>query len=131
MELDGSLQDPAYVATLPSDERNRNQNVFPFSLAAAALAVNLMLRYLLAQDWWPLVKQQDQQFVVGTIRILNEQCKPHCSFRERRAQGDAQRPPYLIAREPHPDTPESQPTGLPGSHPPWLKWLIDRIFWNV
>ena len=63
MELDGSLADPAYVTTIPAQDRDRNQNVFPFSLSAAALQINLMLRYLLAEDWWPLVKQQEHQFV--------------------------------------------------------------------
>ena len=37
-----------------------------------------MLRYLLAEDWWPLVKQQDQQFVTGTSEVINEECRPNC-----------------------------------------------------
>ena len=126
MELDGSLGDPAYVANLPPQDRNRNQNVFPFSLSAAALEVNLMLRYLLAEDWWPVVKQQDHQFVAGTSEVINEECKPHCSFRGRRAQGDAQRPSYLLA-SPTAAQPKSRP-GLPDDRRPrWLR-LVDRIF---
>ena len=96
MELDGSLDDPSYVSNLPIKERSRNQNVFPFSQSIAAMEVNLMLRYLLAADWWPLVRQQDYQFITGETRIINEECHPYCSFRERRAQGDSQRPVYLI-----------------------------------
>lgn len=125
-ELDGSLGDPAYVATLPPQDRDRNQNVFPFSLSAAALEVNLMLRYILAEDWWPVVKQQDHQFVAGTSEVINEECKPHCWFRGRRAQGDAQRPPYLLASataiQPEP------PLGLPAERRPrWLRF-VDRVF---
>ena len=67
VELDGSLDDPTYVANLPSDQRNSNQNVFPFTLGAAAMEVNLMIRYLIADDWWPVVRQQDYQFVVAEI----------------------------------------------------------------
>ena len=96
IELDGSLDDPSYVSNLPPEERGGNQNVFPFSLGVAGMEVNLMLRYLLATDWWPLVRQQDYQFVTAETRIINEECHPNCSFRQRRAQGDAEYPPYLI-----------------------------------
>ena len=99
MELDGSLDDPSYVTNLPPEERGNNQNVFPFSLGVAGLEVNLMLRYLLAADWWPLVRQQDYQFVTAETRIINDDCHPYCSFRPRRAQGDDENPPYILNRE--------------------------------
>lgn len=96
MELDGSLDDSFYVMRLPPEERNRNQNVFPFSTGIAGMQVNLMLRYLLAEDWWPLVRQQEYQFLTGEMRVINEQCHPNCSFRSRRAAGDAEAPHYLV-----------------------------------
>lgn len=98
MELDGSLDDPSYISNLPAEERARNQNVFPFALSAAGMEVNLMLRYLLALDWWPLVRQQDYQFVTAETRTINGECHPNCSFRERRAMGNIENPSYL-ARE--------------------------------
>ena len=98
MELDGSLDDPSYISNLPAEERTRNQNVFPFALSAAGMEVNLMLRYLLALDWWPLVRQQDYQFVTAETRTINGECHPNCSFRERRAMGNTENPSYL-ARE--------------------------------
>lgn len=100
MELDGSLDDPSYISNLPPEERVGNQNVFPFSLGVAGMEVNLMLRYLLAADWWPLVRQQDYQFVTAETRIINDECHPNCSFRQRRAQGDAENPSYLIRTAP-------------------------------
>lgn len=96
MELDGSLDDPSYVSSLPAEERGRNQNVFPFSLSIAGMQFNMMLRYLLAPEWWPLVQQQDCQFVSGEMRIINDKCHVNCSFRKRRAQGDREAPRYLI-----------------------------------
>ena len=96
MELDGSLDDPSYISNLPPEERVGNQNVFPFSLGVAGMEVNLMLRYLLAADWWPLVRQQDYQFVTAETRIINDECHPNCSFRHRCAQGDAENPSYLV-----------------------------------
>ena len=100
MELDGSLSDPSYTSNLPESERHRNQNVFPFSLSVAAMEVNLMIRYMLSPDWWPLVRQQDYQFVTADLRTINRECDPHCSFRERRLQGDRVAPFYL--QEPPP-----------------------------
>lgn len=95
MELDGSLDDPSYVSNLPSNAQVGNQNVFPFSLSVAGMEINLMLRYLLAADWWPLVRQQDYQFVTSETRIINDSCHPYCAFLPRRARGDAESPPYL------------------------------------
>lgn len=96
MELDGSLDDPSYVSNLPPEERVGNQNVFPFSLSVAGMEVNLMLRYLLAEDWWPLVRQQDYQFVTAEIDIINDECHSNCSFRQRLARGDKENPSYLV-----------------------------------
>ena len=130
MELDGSLDDPAYVANLPAEDRNANQNVFPFALGAAALEVNLMLRYLLAEDWWPLVKQQDHQFVLGTSKVMNEQCKPYCNFLGRRAQGDTERPPYLLL--PAAGKLSESPRGEAQDwRPRWLRKFVDTVFRNT
>ena len=124
MELDGSLDDPSYINNLPPEERVGNQNVFPFSLGVAGMEVNLMLRYLLAEEWWPLVRQQDYQFVTAETRIINGECHPHCSFRQRRAQGDAENPPYLV--EEHKEPPQSIWRGI------WrnIVKVFDRIFWR-
>ena len=94
-ELDGSLDNPSYIRALPEANRNTGQNVFPFSLGVASMAVNLMLRYLLSPDWWPEVKQQDYQFHTGQIRIINQQCRTHCPFPARKALGDQVRPTYI------------------------------------
>ena len=56
---------------------------------------NLMLRYLIAADWWPAVQQQHYEFLTGEIRLNNEKCRPQCEFRQRRAKGDSANPPYL------------------------------------
>ena len=99
VELDGSLDDPSYINTLPAEAVPGNQNVFPFSLGVAGMAVNLLTRYLIGREWWPAVQQQDYQFQTGKITVNNEECLPHCAFRERRAQGDAANPSYLGRNE--------------------------------
>ena len=122
MELDGSLDDPSYVSNLPPEERGGNQNVFPFSQCVAGMEVNLMLRYLLAADWWPPVQQQDYQFLTGETRVINSHCHPNCSFLHRRAQGDSEQPFYLT--EDPGVCPESE------DHPFWrhLVMIFDKVF---
>ena len=95
MELDGSLDDPSYIRNLPASERPASQNVFPFSQSVASMEVNLMIRYLLSEDWWPPVHQQEYQFLMGTIEANVGECDSHCSFIARRARGDEQAPHYL------------------------------------
>ena len=95
-ELDGSLDNPSYIKSLPSNAQVGNQNVFPFSLSAAGMQVNLMLRYLLAAEWWPLVNQLDFQFVTSQTHINNVACHENCSFLQRRSRGDASDPGYLL-----------------------------------
>lgn len=95
MERDGSLDDTSYISNLLTDARAGNQNVFPFSLATAGMMVNMMLRYLIAAEWWPDVKQQDYQFIIGETRIIDEQCYPQCEFTKRRAVGDWGTPHYI------------------------------------
>ena len=53
LELDGSLDDPSYTHGLDEDLSARNQNVFPFTLSLASMLVNLFLRYIISETWWP------------------------------------------------------------------------------
>ena len=99
-ELDGSLDDPSYINNLPPDERDRNQNVFPFSLSVASMEVNMMVRYIVSQEWWPEVQQQDYHFQTGAIRINNQKCNENCIFQQERiAMGDQCKPHYIVSAE--------------------------------
>ena len=98
LELDGSLDDPSYTQGLSEDLSARNENVFPFTLSLASMLVNLFLRYIISEAWWPrpVVQQQEQQFVLNTLASIGrEDCQEHCAFRAMRATGDAAEPPYL------------------------------------
>ena len=94
-ELDGSLDDPSYIANLPAADRPRNQNVFPFSLGCAGMQVNLMVRYLLASDWWPPVQRQEYRIIAAETRRARAECGPHCVFRARTGIGSREVPTYL------------------------------------
>ena len=94
-ELDGSLDDPSYIAGLPPELRPRHQNVFPFSLGSASMQVNFMVRYLLAKPWWPIQSLQEYRYITGRSYASLADCLPNCSFRDRIAHGDACTPSYL------------------------------------
>ncbi len=95
VELDGSLDDPHYIRTLGPVDAPGSQNVFPFSLHVAAMQINLMVRYLTAEHWWPALSQQEHQFVLGETRRHVDDCYASCEFRSRRARGDEVMPPYI------------------------------------
>ena len=102
LELDGSLDDPSYTRGLDEDLSARNENVFPFTLSLASMLVNLFLRYIISDTWWPkpVVAQQEQQFILNTLASIGrEDCEEHCAFRVMRATGDAAEPPYLLHPE--------------------------------
>ena len=105
-ELDGSLDNPSYIAHLPRELQPANQNVFPFSLGSASMQVNLMVRYLIAADWWPAASRQEYRFVGARTVVSATECHPHCSFRDRVARGDACTPSYL-----RPAPPEAASSG--------------------
>lgn len=97
-ELDGSLDNHAYIGNLSEEQGNRNQNVFPFSLSVASMEINTMIRYITSQKWWPEVQQQDYQFLTGSIRINNRECNESCVFQEERiAMGDKCKPHYITS----------------------------------
>lgn len=50
-ELDGSLDNQSYISSLPKENRQARQNVFPFSMGVSSMAVNLMLRYVINPGW--------------------------------------------------------------------------------
>lgn len=95
VELDGSLDDPSYIRNLPENERPQNQNVFPFSLGCASMQVNHMIRYLIADDWWPRIQRHEYRFLSGKTKRTNAECQPYCLFRSRTGLGSAQKPTYL------------------------------------
>lgn len=113
-ELDGSLDDPSYVRTLP-DGSTRNENVFPFALGVAGMQVNLGLRHLLSPQWWPNAPSQEHQFITAETRVLNNECHEYCSFRNRRARGDDEMPHYI------------QPKRMPSRRSRFRRWVATTL----
>ena len=115
MELDGSLDNPSYISNLPAEEQPANQNVFPFSQSLAAAEVNLLIRYIVAPDWWPLVQRVTHYLITGQTEASFDVCDDVCAFRQRRAQGDLHRPFYLTE-------PVAEASGM------WYRSALRRLF---
>ena len=94
-ELDGSLDDPSYINNLPEKEQPSGANVFTFSQNLASTEVNLALRYILGPEWWPSVGEQTHHLITGATNVATPLCNDFCSFRDRVARGDLERPFYL------------------------------------
>ena len=94
-ELDGSLDNPSYISSLPENDRPQSQNVFPFSLGCASLQVNMMIRYLIGEQWWPRIQRQEYRVIAGETRRTNAECREHCAFRLKEGLGTSQVPSYL------------------------------------
>ena len=125
MELDGSLDNRSYIENLPPEEQPNNRNVFPFGLSVAAMEVNLMLRHLLAQDWWPVVQQNDYQLVRGDVCITKGTCYASCEFPLRVGMGDSVVPLYLLdAARPNSLLPTSVLLSTLRSRFRWMRELL-------
>ena len=95
-ELDGTLENPEYLrhraATAP-----HNQNVFPFSANLASLQVLEMIRYLIAEDWWPAKSGKTTYYFLRGLQERDDfaLCNPSCSVSGRLALGDTARYPFI------------------------------------
>ena len=47
-----------------------------------------MVRYLIAQDWWPARSEQEYRYITARTYASSIECHPNCSFRDRVARGD-------------------------------------------
>ena len=94
---DGSLANPAYANRETQTTRPGNENVFPFTLGAGAMAVEELLRYVAFPAAWPATGWSERQVKSGRTKPLAGQCEPRCEFKDRAAHGDAEQPFDLIA----------------------------------
>lgn len=93
---DGSLANPTYANRGTRATRPSNENVFPFTLGAGAMAVEEMLRYVAFPAAWPATGRSEHQIKSGYTKPLNGECEPCCEFKDRAARGDAERPFDLV-----------------------------------
>jgi hypothetical protein len=80
-ERDGLLDDPRYLANLPPGHPLvANENVFAFSMGAAALEVGQFLSMVVAPSGLPDNGAQLYHFHLGTLTRDTRDCKPGCYY---------------------------------------------------
>jgi hypothetical protein len=90
VEKDGSLDDPSYIAALPGDHPlAARQNVFAFSQAAAAQAMEQYLRMVIVPGGLADVGAQRHQFKLGTTDLDVRACEGTCIYPEAVATGES------------------------------------------
>ena len=67
LELDGSWENPQYIRGAAHTGR-RAENVFNVSLSAAAELLNLTLRLVIADPWWPHQQGIERNLVTGRTK---------------------------------------------------------------
>ena len=96
LEIEGLLEDPEYIRTLPAERRPNTANIFPASLAAASQQAGLFTRLVLAPQWWPPVYQQRYHLSVASQHAATDVCKPYCDVHARSCQGNLGEPKWLL-----------------------------------
>jgi molybdopterin-synthase adenylyltransferase len=93
-ERDGSLDDPSYIAGLPSSGPIRaNQNVAALAVAAASAQLNQFLSLVVAPSG--LGDPGPQRFSLANhrIEIVDGKCETGCEYRASRSDGDGRLSP--------------------------------------
>lgn len=99
LELEGLLEDPDYIRSLPTHQRPSTANVFPASLGAAWQQANLFVRLLVGPDWWPTVSQQRFHLSVNSLRGTTKRCHEYCDVHSRSSLGNLGEPKWLLQEE--------------------------------
>ena len=99
LELDGSWENPSYVRGAVRGP-GRRENVFSLSLAAASELLNLTVRMVIADDWWPVQNGVERNLVTGRTKARTGRCVETCTIHRERWAGDtASAIGYLEANE--------------------------------
>ena len=94
MELDGSRDDPSYIRG--SDGRTGGENVFNLSLAVGSELLNIVIRLLVADGWWPQQRGLERNLVTGRTKTQDGQCWESCTICRESWMGDvAESIPYI------------------------------------
>lgn len=99
LELDGSWNNPNYIKNDSATAR-RSENVFCLSLATGSEVLNMALRMVVADAWWPAQSGLERNFVTGRTRAHDGACHEGCSINDERWTGDSAMPIAYIDHDP-------------------------------
>ena len=87
LELDGSWANPHYIKDGGADPRSR-ENVFCLSLATGSELLNMALRMVIAERWWPAQMGLERNLVTGRTKTRSAACHEHCTIEKEQWNGD-------------------------------------------
>ena len=87
LELDGSWDNPTYIKG-GGASAHRSENVFCLSLATGSELLNMTLRMVVADAWWPAQSGLERNFVTGRTTAHDGACLEGCSIKDERWTGD-------------------------------------------
>ena len=87
LELDGSWRNPSYIRGSEHEETG-GENVFCLSLSAASEILNMTLRMLIAETWWPAQEGVERNLVTGRTKKRSGVCYENCSINQEKWMGD-------------------------------------------
>lgn len=87
LELDGSWSDPSYIRGKRSESLGA-ENVFCLSLATGSELLNLAVRMIIAEPWWPVQGSIERNLVTGRTKDHRLACHPNCTISSERWTGD-------------------------------------------
>ena len=96
LELEGLLDDPDYIKSLPTHRRPSTANIFPASLGAAWQQASMFIRLVLGPDWWPSLYQQRYNLSVNSLHSEAATCQEYCDVHSRKCLGNLGEPRWLL-----------------------------------
>lgn len=99
LELEGLLEEPSYIRSLPTHQRPNTANIFPASMGAAWQQASLFVRVVLGPNWWPSLNHQRFHLSVNSLRSEVNQCDSHCDVHLRSCLGNLGEPTWLLQEE--------------------------------
>ena len=87
LELDGSWRNPGYVRGTDGGAP-RGENVFNMSLSAASEMLNMTIRMVIADSWWPVQDGIERNLVTGRTKSREGKCFEGCTVRQEMWTGD-------------------------------------------
>lgn len=101
LELDGSWEDPNYIKDGDVGGQGA-ENVFCLSLATGSELLNMAVRLVVAEAWWPAQGGIERNLVTGRTKVHKGTCYENCTINSEKYAGyNAAEEGYLESTEPH------------------------------
>ena len=87
LELDGSWDNPNYIKGSGASTQGA-ENVFCLSLATGSELLNMTIRTVIAEQWWPAQSGIERNLVTGRTKMHDAKCYENCTIKDERWTGD-------------------------------------------